>query len=88
MEESSATVVSESGEFHIIKTPIEDADEMVDAMEHCHSWSIGLDEHGSVTLIDVMPRYFPKGSSPDYAIAESARVSYGKGTILKPMLIY
>lgn len=37
-------------------------------------------DHGIVRLMDVMPRLVPRGKTADYVIAETARVSYGKGT--------
>lgn len=37
-------------------------------------------EHGSIELVDVMPRLVPAGQTADYAIVQAARVSYGDGT--------
>lgn len=54
--------------------------ELYDVMEGCSGWTIKLDEHGSVTLIDVMPRLVPVGKKADSAIPDAARTSYGKGT--------
>lgn len=39
-----------------------------------------IHEHGSVALVDVMPRLVPEGQTADHAIADAARVSYAKGT--------
>jgi len=42
---------------------------------------LGCDQHGSVKLIDAMPRLIPEGSiGPEAAIVQAARVSYGAGT--------
>jgi thymidylate synthase (FAD) len=37
-------------------------------------------DHGFVALVDLMPRLVPVGSTADYAIAQAARTSYGRGT--------
>jgi thymidylate synthase (FAD) len=42
---------------------------------------LGNGQHGSVMLIDAMPRLVPEGSiGPEIAITRAARVSYGAGT--------
>lgn len=38
-----------------------------------------IGEHGSVMLVDMMPRCVPIGQKADYAIIQAARVSYGLG---------
>lgn len=43
--------------------------------------ALGAGQHGSVMLIDAMPRLVPEGSiGPEIAIVRAARVSYGAGT--------
>lgn len=37
-------------------------------------------DHGFVALVDLMPRLVPIGATADYAIAQAARTSYGRGT--------
>lgn len=46
------------------------------------SWEMDTfhDGIGKVRLIDVMPRLVPENKTADYAIVQSARVSYGNGT--------
>ncbi|KAL0482106.1 thymidylate synthase [Acrasis kona] len=51
-----------------------------DAMLGCARWTIPVHEHGHVTLVDMMPRLVPIGQTPDFAVVQAARVSYGAGT--------
>lgn len=51
-----------------------------DAMAGQERIEIPIGKHGFVSLVDVMPRMIPEGSTCDYAIVQAARVSYGKGT--------
>lgn len=51
-----------------------------DAMLGCGRWTIPVHDHGHVTLVDMMPRLVPIGSTPDFAVVQAARVSYGVGT--------
>ena len=37
-------------------------------------------DQGFVALVDLMPRLVPVGATADYAIAQAARTSYGRGT--------
>jgi len=39
-----------------------------------------IHKHGLVELIDCMPRLVPPDRTADYAVVQSARVSYGQGT--------
>jgi thymidylate synthase (FAD) len=41
---------------------------------------IKIGEHGSVALMDCMPRLVPEGTTCDQAIVQAARTSYGDGT--------
>ncbi len=54
--------------------------ELYDVMGGASRWEIRLHEHGSVALVDVMPRLAPSGRTADFAIVQAARVSYGQGT--------
>ncbi len=74
MSEQSADV----GKFEIARKPFEG--EVYDLMENCGRWEIKVHEHGLVALVDVMPRFAPKGKTADAAIVQAARVSYGEGT--------
>lgn len=65
-------------EFTIEK--IQTEEKLIDVMEGCAYWKTSIDEHGSVSLIDVMPRFRPEGFTADICIVQAARVSYGKGT--------
>lgn len=52
-----------------------------DIMQNLKQKTISCLDHGHVTLVDVMPRLSPDGhTTADYAIVQSARVSYGDGT--------
>jgi len=62
----------------IVKKPFET--EMFDVMDGAARWEVKVHEHGLVGLIDVMPRFAPKGKTADFAIVQAARVSYGEGT--------
>ena len=53
---------------------------MVDIMEGDGRREVKIHDHGLVALVDVMPRLVPEGSTADFAIVQSARVSYGAGT--------
>lgn len=55
-------------------------EEINDCLENCVRWEIKIDKEGLVALIDVMPRFIPKGKTADFAICQAARVSYGMGT--------
>jgi len=65
-------------ELPITKTPPEG--EVYDVMGGSGRWEIKVHEHGLVALVDVMPRFAPIGKTADFAIVQSARVSYGHGT--------
>src|SRR4051794_35357097 len=54
--------------------------EVYDVMGGDARREIKVDEHGLVALVDVMPRFVPKGKFCDAAIVQAARVSYGDGT--------
>lgn len=62
----------------IKKRPFET--EVYDVMDGAARWEIKVHEHGLVALVDVMPRFAPKGKTADFAIVQAARVSYGEGT--------
>jgi len=62
----------------IEKKPFEG--EMYDVMGGSGRWDVKVDEHGLVSLVDVMPRMAPAGKTADFAIVQAARVSYGAGT--------
>lgn len=51
----------------------------VDSLDGCRI-SARIHNEGHVTLVDIMPRLIPKGGSVDFAVTQSARVSYGSGT--------
>ena len=51
-----------------------------DVMDGASRWSIPIHEHGFIALVDAMPRLVPQGHTADFAIVQSARVSYGQGT--------
>jgi len=59
---------------------IQHKQEQVDIMNGDLRWEKNVLDHGSVALMDVMPRTVPKGKTADFRIAEAARVSYGAGT--------
>jgi len=63
---------------NIIRKPSEVP--LVDVMKGDARWEIRLHQHGLIALVDVMPRLVPEGQSADFAIVQSARVSYGAGT--------
>lgn len=46
----------------------------------CERIKVDVLDHGFVSLVDIMPRIVPEGSTADYAITQAARTSYGKGT--------
>ena len=52
----------------------------VDAMKGAARMQIPCLDHGFVALVDCMPRLVPEGKTGDFAIVQSARVSYGQGT--------
>ncbi len=54
--------------------------EQCDVMNGASRWDVKVHEHGSVSLVDVMPRLVPVGKTADFAIVQAARVSYGAGT--------
>jgi len=54
--------------------------EYYDVMGGSHRHSVKVHDHGSVTLVDSMPRLAPVGQTADFAIVQAARVSYGAGT--------
>jgi thymidylate synthase (FAD) len=54
--------------------------EVYDVMGGAARWETKVHDHGLVALIDVMPRFAPKGKTADFAIVQAARVSYGEGT--------
>jgi len=49
-------------------------------MDGASRWEIPCLDHGFVALVDCMPRLVPEGKTADFAIVQSARVSYGQGT--------
>jgi len=51
-----------------------------DVMDGAARWEIPCLDHGFVALVDCMPRLVPEGKTADFAIVQSARVSYGQGT--------
>jgi thymidylate synthase (FAD) len=53
---------------------------MVDVMDGSERLEIKVHNHGVVALVDVMPRFVPKGKTGDAAIIQAARTSYGQGT--------
>lgn len=59
---------------------IQFSEPMEDCMNGCERWTKQVNEHGSVSLVDVMPRFKPVGKTADFAICQAARVSYGIGT--------
>jgi thymidylate synthase (FAD) len=65
-------------EVKIERKPFEG--EVYDVMGGAGRWETRVHDHGLVALIDVMPRFAPKGKTADYAIVQAARVSYGEGT--------
>src|SRR5438128_2538459 len=54
--------------------------EVFDVMDGAARWEIQVHDHGLVALLDVMPRFAPRGKTADFAIVQAARVSYGEGT--------
>lgn len=64
--------------MEIDKKPFET--EVVDVMDGAARWEIKVHDHGMVALVDVMPRFAPRGKTADFAIVQAARVSYGEGT--------
>eukprot|EP01132_Coremiostelium_polycephalum_P003119 gene3119-3900_t len=54
--------------------------EYFDVMNGSHRWDVKVHDHGSVSLVDSMPRLAPVGQTADFAIVQAARVSYGAGT--------
>jgi uncharacterized protein YbaA (DUF1428 family) len=54
-----------------------DAPKMVDIMDGSERWTINVQNHGFVSLVDCMPRRVPEGRTGDFAIVQAARVSYG-----------
>ncbi|HEX4793931.1 MAG TPA: FAD-dependent thymidylate synthase [Humisphaera sp.] len=67
-----------TSDIQIEKKPFEA--EVFDVMGGSARWDVKVDEHGLVGLVDVMPRFAPKGKTADFAIVQAARVSYGEGT--------
>ena len=51
-----------------------------DVMNGAGRMEIPCLDHGFVALVDCMPRLVPEGKTADFAIVQSARVSYGEGT--------
>jgi thymidylate synthase (FAD) len=51
-----------------------------DVMDGASRLEIPVHDHGLVALVDAMPRLVPQGHTADFAIVQSARVSYGQGT--------
>ena len=51
-----------------------------DVMDGASRWEIPCLDHGFVALVDCMPRLVPEGKTADFALVQSARVSYGQGT--------
>src|SRR6478672_1065829 len=73
----SSTTAAETT-IEIDKKPFEA--ETYDVMDGAARWEVKVHDHGLVALIDVMPRFAPVGKTADFAIVQSARVSYGEGT--------
>jgi thymidylate synthase (FAD) len=57
-----------------------DDTQYVDVMGGAVRWDVKVHQHGSVSLVDTMPRLVPVGNTADFAIVQAARVSYGAGT--------
>jgi thymidylate synthase (FAD) len=51
-----------------------------DVMRGDARWNVKCLDHGFVAMVDCMPRLVPEGKTGDFAIVQSARVSYGQGT--------
>ncbi|MFM9181722.1 MAG: FAD-dependent thymidylate synthase [Phycisphaerales bacterium] len=51
-----------------------------DVMAGDARWQVKCLDHGFVAMVDCMPRLVPEGKTADFAIVQSARVSYGQGT--------
>ncbi len=64
----------------VIEKQVDKEVEYVDIMGGASRWDVKVHDHGLVALVDTMPRLVPKGSTADFAIVQSARVSYGSGT--------
>ena len=75
---TSETVATNPDQFQIDRKPFEA--EVYDVMDGSSRWEIKVHDHGLVALLDVMPRFAPKGKTADFAIVQAARVSYGEGT--------
>src|SRR5213595_1561883 len=69
---------AEKSDYQIERKPFET--EVHDVMYGAARWEIKVHDHGLVALLDVMPRFAPKGKTADFAIVQAARVSYGEGT--------
>ncbi|KYQ92956.1 thymidylate synthase (FAD) [Tieghemostelium lacteum] len=54
--------------------------EYYDVMGGSHRHEVKVHDHGSVALVDCMPRLAPVGQTADFSIVQAARVSYGAGT--------
>lgn len=70
--------MSDTSGIKIEKKPFEA--ETYDVMGGSARWEVKVHDHGLVALVDVMPRLAPVGKTADFAIVQSARVSYGEGT--------
>lgn len=53
---------------------------LVDIMDGKERIEESVLDGGFIALVDIMPRLVPKGKTADYAIAQAARTSYGRGT--------
>lgn len=51
-----------------------------DVMAGDARWQVKCLDHGFMAMVDCMPRLVPEGKTADFAIVQSARVSYGQGT--------
>jgi len=58
----------------------EDTGRLVDAMGGVERIETKILDHGFIALVDMMPRLIPEGKTADFAIAQAARTSYGRGT--------
>src|SRR5690606_36157390 len=72
------TMSSDISDIKVEQKPFEG--ELYDVMQGAARWEVKGHDHGLVALVDVMPRFAPKGKSADSAIVQAARVSYGEGT--------
>jgi thymidylate synthase (FAD) len=53
---------------------------LIDCLGGSSRHEVQVHDHGFIALIDAMPRLVPQGQTADFAVVQSARVSYGQGT--------